>query len=424
MAVTAGDLPGFAAPLGGGMFRPAGAGDAVDGVMPRVVAEPDTPEALADILKWCNGERLAVVIRGGGTKLDWGRRSSAIDVVLSTSRLNRVLAHAHGDLTATVEAGSSIRQFNAQLAGHGQWLPIDVAFDEATVGGTIATNDSGSLRHRYGTTRDVLIGIRLATTDGLLVKSGGNVVKNVAGYDLGRLMSGSLGSLAAIVSATFKLSPRPVASATLVVTCSGAKELSTAAAAIWGSQLEPAAFDVRITAGASRRHQLLLQFATTPGAIAQQVERAETLVAGAGGTEVIAGSREAELWTSVAHGPWLAGATIVRLSWLQSSLPAVLALVEDLARGAPSIDLVGRVVVGSGLLRIEAGMDAQSAVIERLRGAADVVGNVVVLRADSRIKNAVGVSGPSGDTIQLLREIKRAFDPTGILNGGLGLAQD
>ena len=422
MAAIAGDQAGFSAPFEGGIFRPAGAGDVVDGAMPRAVAEPDTPETLANILKWCTSERRTVVIRGGGTKLDWGQRSSAIDLVLSTRRLNRVLAHAHGDLTATVEAGSSIRHLNAELAGHHQWLPIDSAFDEATVGGTIATNDSGSLRHRYGTARDLLIGIRLATTDGLLVKSGGNVVKNVAGYDLGRLMSGSLGSLAAIVSATFKLAPRPVSSATLVVTCSGALELSTAAAAIWSSQLEPSAFDVLITAGRSRRYQLLLKFATTPDAIAQQIERAQALVASTGQSEVITGGPEARLWSIAARGLWLADGIIVRLSWLQSSLSAVLALVEDLASAAQSIDLVGRVAVGAGFLRIEAGMNAEVAAIERLKGAADVVGNVFVLRAAASIKKTVGVSGSTGDTIHLLREIKRAFDPTGILNGGLGLA--
>lgn len=423
MAVFADDPFGSSMPFGGGMIRPAGIDDAIEGVMPRVVAEPGTPEAVAEILKWCNRDRLSVVIRGGGTKLGWGQQPRAIDLVLSTKRLNRVLAHADGDLTATVEAGASIRDLNLQLAHHRQWLPVDFAFDEATIGGMIATNDSGSWRHRHGTPRDLLIGIRLATTDGLLVKAGGNVVKNVAGYDLGRLMSGSLGSLAAIVSATFKLAPAAVSSGTLVVTCSGGAPLSIAAAAISASQLEPSAFDVRITAGRATRprYQLLIRFATTPEAIAGQIERAQALLTSGDRAEVMTGTQETNAWSAVTRGLWAAPGTIVKMSWLQSSLPAVIALVEDLGRSLDSIDLVGRVVVGAGFLRVQAEPEAQVAAIERLRAAGDVVGNVVVLRADSSLKKTVGVFGPAGDAMNLLREIKRAFDPAGILNAGRGI---
>ena len=162
--------------------------------------------------------RKSAVIRGAGTKLDWGRPAERVDVVLDMRRLNRVLAHEHGDLTATIEAGATLRDVNQALARHGQWLPLDPPFaDAATIGGILATNDSGPLRHRYGTPRDLVIGIQLATTDGVLSKAGGQVVKNVAGYDLSKLVTGSFGSLAAIVSATFKLSPIPSASKTMIV---------------------------------------------------------------------------------------------------------------------------------------------------------------------------------------------------------------
>ena len=145
-----------------------------------------------------------------------GRTASRIDVILDMQRLNRILAHEHGDMTATIEAGASLRDVNVALALHGQMLPLDPPFaDRATIGGLLATNDSGPLRHRYGTPRDLVIGVQLATTDGALAKAGGQVVKNVAGYDLSKLMTGSFGSLAAIVSATFKLAPRPAASKTM-----------------------------------------------------------------------------------------------------------------------------------------------------------------------------------------------------------------
>ena len=212
--------------------RAAAEHDAIDGVVPRVVVEPHGPEALAESLGWCSREGRTVVLRGGATKLSWGRRPESVDVILSTGRLNRLVAHRHGDLTATMEAGIRVVDLNRELARHGQWLPVDAAFGEATIGGTIATNDSGPLRHRHGSARDLLLGVQLATTDGRLVKAGGHVVKNVAGYDLGKLMSGSFGSLAAIVTATFKLAPLPPATATLLSAFDGSSSLNAALHAI------------------------------------------------------------------------------------------------------------------------------------------------------------------------------------------------
>src|SRR4030095_5465158 len=217
-------------------------------------------------LAWASRERLVTVISGGGTKLAWGRTPTAIDLLLMTSRLSQVVAHRHGDLTATVQAGATLREVNQALAREGQWLPIDTAFDAATIGGIVATNDSGPLRSRYGTLRDLLIGITLATTDGRLVKSGGHVVKNVAGYDLSKLMSGAFGSLAGIVDVTVKLSPIPAASRPLQISHETANAMAEDVERLSASQLEPSAFDlqVRLRAGPEGTPLLLGRFATTP----------------------------------------------------------------------------------------------------------------------------------------------------------------
>src|SRR5688500_15055182 len=188
-------------------FRPGTAADRVDGEVPPQVAEPDSPEAFAAVLAHASTEQLATVIRGGGTKLSWGRPPASVDLVISTSRLTRLIAHRHGDLTATVQAGMTRRDLNAALSAERQWLPIESAFSEATIGGMVATNDSGPSRHRNGTPRDLIIGITLALTDGRVVKAGGTVVKNVAGYDLGKLVSGTHGNLAGIVDVACKLVP-------------------------------------------------------------------------------------------------------------------------------------------------------------------------------------------------------------------------
>ena len=427
--------------------------DSIDGVRPRVVVEPDSAETLALVLAWASHAHLSVVLRGRGTKLGWGRRPAAIDLLVSTRRLNRVTAHQHGDLTASVEAGATIADLNGELALHGQWLPVDASFGDATVGGTIAANDSGPLRHRHGTARDLLIGVRLAMTDGRLVKSGGNVVKNVAGYDLGKLMSGSCGSLAAIVGATFKLAPLPASSATILAAFREPAALARAVAAVASSQLEPVAFDVHVfspprpsgasdgttpdsvrsssltttservtrASGVTRTpaYQLLIQFASTADVVDAQVGEARRALA-AEQAQVVNDQAEADAWRSHRDLVWAPPGAVIRLSWLPASLPSVLALLEDIGRlGARSVALVGRAGVGAGFVRIDADASTQVKTIGLLR-ATDLVGNVVVLRAATEVKAQADVWGPPGDTAALLREVKRAFDPGGILNAGRG----
>ena len=398
--------------------RPAGPPDAIEGVRPRAIGEPDSPESLAGLLAWSSREHLSLVMRGSGTKLAWGRRPAEIDLVVGTARLNRVLAHSQGDLTATVQAGATVAGTNRQLARHGQWLPLHTSFEEATVGGTVATNESGPLRQRYGTPRDLLIGVRLATTDGRLVKAGGNVVKNVAGYDLGKLICGSCGSLAAIVSATFKLAPLPTSSATLAAAFHDPHRLAQAVSVIGSSQLEPAAFDLR--ASTSMPCRLLIQFATTPAAVDAQIEEARRRLP-AGEVDVLTGAAEAEQWRDQTRRLWDSAGAVVRVSWLPAALEAVLALVFDIGRDqAKSVELVGRAGVGAGLIRVEGDVATTVRAIERLREQSDAVGHVVVLRADAAVKDRADVWGPPGDTAVLLGAVKRAFDPAGILNAGRG----
>jgi glycolate oxidase FAD binding subunit len=413
-----------------GTVRLAAAGDAVDGVMPRVVIEADAADDVAKVLAWSSRERLTVVLRGGATKIGWGRRPNPIDVVLSTRRLNRVLAHRHGDLTATVEAGASLGDFNRELARHRQWLPLDTAFGSATVGGIIATNDSGPLRHRHGTPRDLLIGIGLATTDGRLVKAGGHVVKNVAGYDLGKLVSGSFGSLAAIVSATFKLAPIPMSSQTMVARFRDPEAAGGAIAAIGASQLEPAAFDLHMLSGGlsggastdrSAPFSLFLRFTSTPATIAEQIDQARRVMAEPQHIDLVANEAESELWREQMSRVWDLPGAVARVSWPPGKILRVVSLLQDIGRsGRHTIELAGRASVGAGFVRIDADVAIQAAAIDRLRAQPDVIGNVVLLRGEPALKEMVDVWGDPGDTTELRRAVKRAFDPMGILNAQRG----
>jgi glycolate oxidase FAD binding subunit len=400
--------------------------------MPREIIEPASAEETAEVLAAAAKERTSVVLRGGATKIGWGCKPSSVDLVVSTKRLNAVVAHEHADLTATVQAGARLDEVNRILARHGQWLPIESAFDESTIGGVVATNDSGPLRHRYGTPRDLLIGIRLALTDGRLIKAGGNVVKNVAGYDIGRLISGSHGSLAAIVSATFKLSPLPAATATLVATFDRAAALVAAVAAITSSQLEPAAIEVQIGpaedgphvqpivgAGLSRPYGLLLKFESTPTALDTYVNRARALI-GSSDSEVVSSESEADLWRAHIRAPWRTRGMVVRFAWLPASLGGVLDFVEELWTTVGDVEMIGRAALGSGVLRVDADSRMQRNVVERLRSRSDVFRHVVVLRAEPQLKQQLDVWGPLGDAGSLGASVKHALDPHGILNAGRG----
>src|SRR5207247_2459349 len=213
------------------------------------VVEPGSVDEVATLLRDASRDGLAVIPRGGGTKLDWGRPPRRADLVLSTVRLDRVLEHAWGDMTATVEAGCTVARLQHALAEHGQRLACDPLWPErATIGGILAASDNGPLRARFGALRDLIIGVTLVLADGTVAKSGGKVVKNVAGYDLPKLATGSFGTLAVITQAVFRLHPLPRDTRTLTFTAPAVEPLCELALAIQGSHLAFVALQLRASA--------------------------------------------------------------------------------------------------------------------------------------------------------------------------------
>jgi glycolate oxidase FAD binding subunit len=313
-----------------------------------------------------------------------------------------------------VHAGVTLAQLNRELARHGQWLPIESAFDAATIGGIVATNDSGPVRHRYGTPRDLLIGVTLALTDGRIVKAGGHVVKNVAGYDLGKLASGSFGTFAAIVDATFKLLPIPQASATVDASYDDGEVLAQDVMTVSASQLEPMAFDVMLDGG---QYRLRLLFASSPEAVSAQVESARRLLSRP--SAVVTGDPEMDRWVDQVRSPWAGSGAVIRFGWLPARLSDITTLMHDVQQIAGSIVMCGRVGVGAGLLRVDGDVRTQVAVVERLRSSV-WVGNVSVLRASHDLKQHIDVWGPASSASDAARALKGMFDPAGILNAGRG----
>ncbi len=391
--------------------------DAVEGVVPRVVVEPASSDAVGAVLQWASREKLCVLVRGSGTKLGWGPAPRQVDILISTVRLNAVVAHRHGDLTATVQAGATLGDVNRALALHRQWIPLDPPFaDRATIGGLVATNDSGPRRHRYGAPRDLIIGVEFARADGRLAKGGGIVVKNVAGYDLPRLLTGSFGSLGVIVTATFKLYPLTVASRTLVVELSSPSELQMLALKVSASHLTPTALEF-----ATNPLRLIIRFESIEASVAQQSETAAKLIAESGHEPRTSRNRlKSSTWQDHAR---LAGddrGALLKVSVLPTDLADTLTAIERLA-GRRGYVAAGRAGAGVFLLRVTEEVQLQKRVIDGLRDVLQIGrGSAVVVKGSPELSTHVDVWGPIGDALALMKAVKQQFDPAGILSPGRG----
>jgi glycolate oxidase FAD binding subunit len=388
--------------------------DAADGVLPEYVVEPSTEAELARTLSYANASGLQVAPRGHGTKLDWGNTPVKGDLAISTTRLNRVLEHAHHDMTATVEAGITFAELQRLLAQHGQRIALDPLCPErATIGGIIATNDSGPLRIRFGSVRDLIIGITVALADGTIANSGGKVVKNVAGYDLPKLMTGAFGTLGIITRAVFRLHPLPQQTRSLSIV------FPTAAAANWfmlavaDSVLVPTGLQMRVGNGSDV--EVDLRFEGVAESVDAQIEAAMKL-AGDGNPHSSSGdvwqSREA-LWRDAQS------AVVCKLSMLPSHISEV---ADSIARTIPAnapwrlvAQSVGLALVRFDLTDIGSAADFIASLRAKLVSGG---GSLVVLHCAPELKRGVSVWGEPGNAHALMKRIKERFDPNGILNRG------
>ncbi len=370
--------------------------------------------ALAAEVSAAARDRRSVAMVGAGTKLGWGAVAPPADVTVSTLGLNALVEHRHGDLTATVQAGASLAATNQALARHGQWIALDPPFaDRATIGGILATNDSGPRRHRFGAPRDNVIGVEIIRADGTLAKAGGIVVKNVAGYDVARLVTGSFGCLALIASATFKLYPLPPASRTVVVeTADVAAVLTTLAA----SQLTPTAIELQ-----THPLRLLIRFESIEAAADEQAAHAIQAARGCGATTtLVADAEETALWAAHVERPWQGAGAIAKVALLPSDVAPTVAWL-DIALPGVEWEAIGRAAVGVLLVRINADVAEQARAIVALRERVSRGrGSVVVVRASDALKRAVDVWGPPRDAFAVMRALKQQFDPAGVLNPGRG----
>jgi glycolate oxidase FAD binding subunit len=378
--------------------------------------EPATIGELSAALSAAASANARVLVGGGGTKSEWSTPAGAdaADVLVSTRRLDRIIAHRAGDLTATIEAGAPLEAVNRELRRHNQWIPLDPPWsDRATIGGIVAANDSGPRRHRYGSARDLIIGVDIVRADGVRAKGGGIVVKNVAGYDVSRLMVGSFGCLAVIASATFKLYPISAASATIVADLPSHAAAAAVVSQLNRSQLTPTAVEI-----ATPPLRLLVRFESTAASVEQQCASAAAMVTALGGmVKTAEDSEERETWDAHAAAFWGAPGAIAKVTLLPSEFASTLDRVANAGRDC-AIAWIGRACLGVLFLRIDGPLESQIRIVRELRGRN--TGSVVLLRASGELKASAGIWGPMGDAFGVMQSVKRSFDPQGLLNAGRG----
>jgi glycolate oxidase FAD binding subunit len=350
----------------------------------------------------------SVRVRGAGTKLPWAVIAALEpEVELSTAGLDQILEHNAGDLTAILEAGVPLAQAQRTFAKAGQMLALDPPDGGATVGGVVASADSGPLRSRYGGVRDLVVGMQVALSDGTRAKSGGKVIKNVAGYDLAKLFAGSFGTLGAILEVAVRLHPLPPATATAVGRSGDAGAIARAVAELTHASIEHLGLDVRWEAGTGT---VLARFG---GAAPRPQAEGAAAIMGEAGLDRALVEDDDGLWDAQRNGQRARADerdTIVRVSALQTDLPELLALAVR-----HSLPLVGRAPLGLHWLRIEEPGTVPDLVAELRR-----VATTVVLDAPSELRGRVDPWGARDDALlTLMRRIKDGFDPAGACAPGV-----
>lgn len=397
-------------------------GFAVDDVVPRVMVAPSTLEQLQMVLTEAHKAGLATIPVGGGTYLGRGNVPASYDVALSLRRMNRVVAYEPADLTVTVEPGVRLADLQAQLRQSGQFLPLDPPCGvEATVGGVLASNASGPLRHAYGTARDWLIGARVVHADGTTSKSGGRVVKNVTGYDMHKLYIGSLGTLGVIAEATFKLSPMPQAHANVSVAFDsssaatkfalGARDRGLALHAM--ELLSPAA--ARVMVDAARWH-ILARVAGGHAAIDRTLHEME-LLASAGGASIETHADDS-IWAR-----WSDEFAPKGLSLRISVMPSAVAqTAEAIEREVAEAGALISSTVTAGVVRAQLSSINDEMAVSLIARARDVAerndGTLVIDAAPTAVKERIDVFGPWRPDFAMMKRLKEQFDPQNLLSPG------
>ena len=413
---------------------------AVDDVLPGLVALPENEDQVADVLRLADEHDAAVFPRGGGSHVRLGATPEHVDVVLSVERLRRQLAYEPGDMTTTVQAGLPLEELQGVLGAQGQFVALDPPATAATTtGGVIATNASGPRRLLYGTARDVVLGISVATADGDRSKAGGRVVKNVTGYDLTKLYIGSLGTLGVVLELTFKVHPLPPGEATIGITCARHADILPMLNALLRlplrlSSLEllnAAALSAVQAGGGALPSSPYLFLARLEGDAAVTAGQTDRIADALRGLSLSAPAdihampaqpdEQQRLWSSLAAQAFSADCVAVKAGLPITDLAAFCADIEALAADLPWLlhAHAGNGIVSVQIPAADVGEETLLAQIQALDACvARLNGHRVIERAPVAVKRRCEVWGPVGDNFAVMQALKASYDPRRRLNPG------
>ena len=404
----------------------------VDCLPPKAVVLPASIREISDVLIYAAEKGLSVVPAGSGTKLGIGNPPEKVDLVVSTLRLNEVLEYEPGDLTATVQSGVRLADLQTKLAENGQCLPLDPPYlSQATLGGIVAANSSGPSSLCYGTSRNRVLGLKVVQPKGSVVKCGGKVVKNVAGYDLNKLYIGSFGTLGIITEISFKLNPLPEVERTVLIHFRDVAQASNVACEIVDSHLLPIFLNL-IVGGMPPIDFvdpcLVIGIDGYPETVDWQINQIRSAANqnGASGVEVYDGVHQRNLRTSMSAFPERKPQAIIckvnlRITHVEKFITAALAHSNDLR----DLRVIG--LMGNGTVYVDFSVTSTdtpltqiaSNVIANLRDhAGNVGGNLIVESAPESIKHQVDIWGQIGNGLKLMKLIKAQLDPLNLLNPG------
>ncbi|MDB9529245.1 FAD-binding oxidoreductase [Oscillatoria sp. CS-180] len=393
---------------------------------PDCIAYPENPEQLAEVMTCAHQNQWRIMPCGSGSKLTWGALVSEVDLVVSTQKLNQVVEHAEGDLTLTAQTGASFAQVQANLIKTRQFLTIDPAYPQrATLGGIVATRDTGALRQRYGGIRDMLIGISFVRHDGQMAKAGGRVVKNVAGYDLMKLMSGSFGTLGVFTQLTFRTYPLPDVSRTVLLV-GNAASIKSVAADVLQSSLTPVAMDLVSSGLLSKRDAdtfgLALQFQSIEAGVVEQVELLGKIAQPYDlGSQVLSDENDTQFWQNINQTLFSAdkrtGIAIAKLGILPAK---AVDLMQTLHSTFPVDTWQARIHAGSGLGTLWLDGDPTflkglAAVRSQCQGTG---GYLTLLEAPADWKATIEPWALKESVSMLMSRLQEQFDPQQRLNPG------
>jgi len=392
----------------------------IDGIRPSLLVRPGSIEEVSDCLKLCTEHRAAVVPAGQMTWLEAGNPMQRIELILSLERMRRIVEYSPPDLTATVESGLKLTEFNEMTLAERQWLPLDPpGMASSSLGAIASCNSSGPLRLGFGVPRDYVIGIDLVHADGTTSKSGGKVAKNVAGYDMNKLYVGSYGTLAIMTQITFKLRPLPDCSSTILITSGNRANLIQLGSTVFNSELQPASLVLtrrlpELLDFSASDDALLVRFIDNEAAVRAQVNQVLNVAEKKYQVNVLSPMEADALWRAVSDLEH-------RETRIKISVP-ISAVRPQFEQSLTTIwDCVAAADIGTGIIRLafDAGDDSAVALVNRLRASAAAVnGSVIVEKASLEVRRAIDSWGAVGSTATLMKSIKTAFDPQSLFNPG------